>query len=114
MYVPYCDFVYFARLPTGSVTETYDALYNYDSHSYHADSPSSRLTASYHSHSSFATADVDVDTPEMTHQYPHWPVYHSYSSVTAVPDEETLEMTHDIPNFFFVSSQDNLLQSTAA
>ena len=114
MYVPYCDFFYFARLPTGNVTETYDALYNYDSHSYHADSPSSRLTASYHSHSSFSTVDVDEDTPEMTHHHPHCSVYHSYSSVTAVPDEETLEMTHDIPNFFFVSSQDNLLQSTAA
>ena len=108
MYVPYFDFVYFVHLPKGNVTETYDALYNYDSHSLHADSPSARLTACYYPHSSFSTVDVDVDTPDMTHHHPPCPVYHSYSSVTAVLDEETLEMIHDIPNFFFVSSQDNL------
>ena len=90
------------------MTETYDALYNYDSHSFHADSPSARLTASYYPHSSFSTVDVDEDTPEMTHDLPHCSVYHSYSSAIADVDEETLEMTHDIPNFFLVSSQDNL------
>ena len=108
MYVPYFDFVYFVHLPKGNVTETYDALYNYDSHSYYADSPSSQLTAVYHSHSSFSTVDVDEDTLEMTHHHPHCSVYHSYSFVIADFDEETLEMIHDIPNFFLVSSQDNL------
>ena len=81
MYVLYSCSSYFVHLPKENVTETYDALYNYDSHSSCADSPSSLWTSFYHSHSSSSTADADEDTPEMT---------------------------HDIPNFFLVSSQDNL------
>ena len=81
MYVPYSGFSYFVHLPKENVTETYDALYSYDSHSYDIDSPASHPISVYHSHSSFLTVDVDEDTPDIT---------------------------HDIPNVFLVSSQDNL------
>ena len=81
MYVPYSGFSYCGHSPKENVTETYDALYNYDSHSYDVDSPASHPISEYHPHSSVLTCDVDEDTPEIT---------------------------HDIPNFFLVSSQANL------
>ena len=114
MYVPYSGLFYFVHLAKENVTETYDALYSYDSHSSDFDSPAAHLTPLYHSHSFFWIVDVDEDTLVMTHDLPHCSVYHLYSSLTVDVDDDTLKMTHDIPNFFFVSSQDNLLQSTAA
>ena len=90
------------------MTETYDALYSYDSHSSDFDSPAAQLTSLYHSHSFFGNVNVDEDTLEITHDVPHCPLYSSYSASTFEVDDEALELTHDIPNFFLVSSQDNL------
>ena len=96
------------------MTETYDALHSYDSHSSDFDLPVAYVTSVYHSHSFSGIVDVGEDTLVMTHELPHCSVDHSYSALTVDVDDDTLKMTHDIPNFFFVSSQDNLLQSTAA
>ena len=90
------------------MTETYDALYSYDSHSCDFDSPAAQLTSLYHSHSFFWNVDLDEDTLVMTHDLPHCSVYHSCSALTVDVDDDTREMTHDIPNFFLVSSHDNL------
>ena len=90
------------------MTETYDALYSYDSHSWNFGAPAAQLTSLYHSHSFSWNVDVDEDTLVMTHELPHCSVYHSYSALTVDVDDDTLEMTHGIPNFFLVSSQDNL------
>ena len=90
------------------MTETYDALYSYDSYSSDFDSPAAHLTSVYHSHSFFWIVDVGEETLVMTHELPHCSVYHSYSALTVDVDDDTLVMTHDIPNFFLVSSQDNL------
>ena len=90
------------------MTETYDALHSYDSHSSDFDLPVAHVTSVYHSHSFFWIVDVGEDTLVMTHELPHLSGYHSYSALTVDVDDDILEMTHDIPNFFLVSSHDNL------
>ena len=90
------------------MTETYDALYIYDSHSWNFGVPVAQLTSLYHSHSFFGNVNVGKDTLVITHDVPHCSFYFSYSASTVEVDDETLEMTHGIPNFFLVSSHDNL------
>ena len=90
------------------MTETYDALYSYDSHSWNFGVPVAHLTSLYHPHSFVGDVNVDKDTLVITHDVPHCPLYSSYSASTFEVDDGTLEMAHGIPNFFLVSSQDNL------
>ena len=108
MYVLYSCSSYFVHLPKENVTETYDALYSYDSHSWNFGAPGAQLTSLYHSHSFLGNVNVDKDTLVITHDVPHCPLYSSCSASTFEADDDTLEMTHGIPNFFLVSSQDNL------
>ena len=90
------------------MTETFDAFYSYDSHSWNFGLPVAHPTSLYHSHSFFGNVNVDEDTHVITHDVPHYPLYSSYWASPCEVDDETLEMTHDIPNFFLVSSHDNL------